>query len=131
MTLHNQKSYLKMWTYYVQAIDCCTVTTQQVTHTHKFLTGLAKAFLIVFNKCGGSEKKKMSLFVYMLVVLYMRLCSGQCKRNIFLLIDASSAVMPITLIPLHASRSIACHTNGKRMETGHTETLYRKISLSP
>ncbi len=82
--------------------------------THKLLFLLAKQFLAVFRRCGGSEKKKISSGgVKTLGVLYVIPFSlGRvCILNIFLLHFAPSHVTAITLKSITDSLSMVRQSN--------------------
>ena len=65
--------------------------------THSFLHFEAQQFLVVFIKCGGSEKKKtLPSSAYGLCVLYTSFLSLWCNLTSRRLIDAPSKVTPIT-----------------------------------
>ena len=81
--------------------------------THKARDLLAKQFLTVFSKCGGSEKKRRSLpsVEYGLGTLWVKLpWEGLWILNRRRLGDAPSAVTASTFRPQRSMHSMACQS---------------------
>ena len=84
--------------------------------THRVLNSDVQQFRVVFNRCGGSEKKKKLLlaFVNGLAVLWIRRFFGSCNLISLRLTDAPSAVRSMTMVVtkmVYMSVIICLHKN--------------------